>query len=65
MQISYCFDLQGKLIEDEYTYVQNNPVNYVDPSGYTCCPTKTNVFKKAEPEKVVNALADFKSKRYL
>jgi uncharacterized protein RhaS with RHS repeats len=30
-----------------YAYVQNNPVNYYDPSGYSSCGKKTNVFDNA------------------
>jgi len=29
-----------------YSYVQNNPVNYYDPSGYSACARKTNYWNE-------------------
>ena len=29
-----------------YSYVQNNPVKYYDPSGYSSCHAKSNIFTK-------------------
>ena len=45
-----------------YAYVQNNPVKYVDPSGYMTCEQKANIYKNIRESKVARRSSNLGNK---